>query len=58
MRTIVSATNAFYLTGWISFICIFVFNLAFIAIFIYDICCFFSRSNTEAMRTIRRDFYY
>ena len=58
METIVPATKAFYTVGWIGFICIFVFNLSFLCIFVHDICCFFRQSNSEAMRAIRKDFYY
>ncbi len=58
MNTIASATNDFYLVGWIGFVCIFIFNISFFVIFIYDMCCFFKRSNSEEMRLIRRDFYY
>lgn len=58
METIGAASKAFYAVGWVSFVCIFVFNLSFLCIFVYDICCFFRQSNSEAMRTIRKDFYY
>lgn len=58
MATVSAATNAYYKVGWVSFICIFVFNLSFLCIFVHDICCFFRQSNSEAMRSIRKDFYY
>ena len=58
METINSATKAFYAVGWISFVCIFVFNLSFLGIFVHDVCCFFAQSNSAAMRAIRKDFYY
>jgi hypothetical protein len=39
----------FYDIGWVSFVLVFVFNIGFLAIFIFDLCLGCKKSNRELM---------
>lgn len=57
-NTITTDTTNYYAFGWISFITVFVFNISFIIIMIYDIIRGFRKSNRQFIIEARQNYFF
>ncbi len=53
-----SAIDSFYQVGWVGFLCIFAYNIAYFLLLAYDLYVSCQKTNRELMDEARRAYYY